>query len=74
MKFLAKFIMSLFDNFSNVRTTQTTDLRPAESFAGILLVTIAADGYLGKDEMQSFMLALYKMKLFQRNMLYLQEL
>ena len=57
--------MGLFDDFSNVRTSQTTDLSPAEAFAGILLVAIAADGCLGREESQSFMLTLYKMKLFQ---------
>ena len=57
--------MGLFDNFSNVRTSQATDLSPAEAFAGIMLATIAADGCLGREESQSFMLTLYKMKLFQ---------
>ncbi|MGF1588923.1 MAG: tellurite resistance TerB family protein [Pleurocapsa sp.] len=57
--------MGLFDEFSNVRTSQTTDLSPAEAFAGILLVAIAADGCLEREELQSFMLTLYKMKLFQ---------
>ncbi|WP_319419933.1 tellurite resistance TerB family protein [Pleurocapsa sp. FMAR1] len=57
--------MSLFDNFSNVRTGKTTDLSPAESFAGIMLATIAADGYLAREETQSLMSTLYRMKLFQ---------
>lgn len=57
--------MSLFDNFSNVRTAKTTDLSPAESFAGIMLATIAADGYLANEETQNLITTLYRMKLFQ---------
>ena len=57
--------MGLFDNFSNVRTTKTTDLSPAESFAGIMLATIAADGYLANEETQTLITTLYRMQLFQ---------
>ena len=57
--------MGLFDNFSNVRTTKTTDLSPAESFAGIMLATIAADGYLANEETQNLITTLYRMQLFQ---------
>ncbi|AFZ37822.1 hypothetical protein Sta7437_4353 [Stanieria cyanosphaera PCC 7437] len=57
--------MGLFDNFSSVRTKSNTDLSPAESFAGIMLATIAADGYLANEEIQSLVATLYRMKLFQ---------
>lgn len=33
--------MGLFDGFSSVRTQKTTDLSPAESFAGIMLATLS---------------------------------
>jgi len=35
--------MSLFDGFSSLRTQKGTDLSPAESFAEIVVATIAAD-------------------------------
>ena len=57
--------MGLFDAFSNVRTQKTTDLSPAESFAGVMLATIAADGYLANEEVQTLVTTLNKMKLFQ---------
>lgn len=57
--------MGLFDNFSNVRTAKTTDLSPAESFAGIMLATIAADGYIANEEIQHLVATLYRMQLFQ---------
>lgn len=57
--------MSLFDNFSSVRTTNSTDLSPAESFAGVMLATIAADGYLAREEISSLINTLHQMKLFQ---------
>ncbi|HEY9771449.1 MAG TPA: tellurite resistance TerB family protein [Coleofasciculaceae cyanobacterium] len=57
--------MGLFDEFSSVRTARTTDLSPAESFAGIMLATIAADGYLADEEIRNLISTLYRMKLFQ---------
>ena len=57
--------MGLFDNFSNVRTANNTDFSPAESFAGIMLATIAADGYLAREEINSLINTLHQMKLFQ---------
>lgn len=57
--------MGSFDNFSNVRTTQTADLNPAESFAGIMLATIAGNGYLAESEIQQLVATLYRMQLFQ---------
>ena len=57
--------MGLFDNFSNVRTTNNTDLSPAESFAGVMLATIAADEYLAREEINSLVTTLHQMKLFQ---------
>ena len=57
--------MGLFDNFSNVRTAKTTDLSPAESFAGVMLTTIAADGYIANEEIQNLVATLNRMKLFQ---------
>ena len=57
--------MGLFDNFSSVRTANNTDLSPAESFAGIMIATIAADGYLAREEINSLVNNLHRMKLFQ---------
>ena len=57
--------MGLFDNFSSVRTANNTDLSPAESFAGVMLATIAADGYLAREEISSLVTTLHQMKLFQ---------
>ena len=57
--------MGLFDNFSSVRTTNSTDLSPAESFAGVMLATIAADGYLAREESNGLVTTLHQMKLFQ---------
>ena len=57
--------MGLFDGFSNVRTQKTTNLSPAESVAGIMLATIASDGYLASEEVQTLGTNLHKMKLFQ---------
>ncbi|MEM7756871.1 MAG: tellurite resistance TerB family protein [Cyanobacteria bacterium P01_A01_bin.40] len=64
-KIFDKYIMGLFDNFSNVKTAKTTELSPAESFAGIMLAIIAADGYLANEETQNLITTLYRMKLFQ---------
>ncbi|MGL5944308.1 MAG: tellurite resistance TerB family protein [Waterburya sp.] len=57
--------MGLFDEFSSVRNAKTADLSPAESFAGIMLATIAADGYLASEETQNLISILFRMKLFQ---------
>lgn len=57
--------MGLFDNFSSVRTASSTDFSPAESFAGVMLATIAADGYLAREEINSLVTTLHQMKLFQ---------
>lgn len=57
--------MGLFDGFSSVRTQKGSDLSPAESFAGIILATIAADGYIADEEVQNLVATLYRMQLFQ---------
>ncbi len=57
--------MGLFDGFSSVRTQKGSDFSPAESFAGIILATIAADGYIADEEVQNLVATLYRMQLFQ---------
>jgi hypothetical protein len=58
--------MGLFDQvFDDKQTTaDRTSLSPAEAFASIALVAIAADGYLADQEGEDMSLLLSRMKLF----------
>ena len=57
--------MGLFDGlFGGLETA--TRLSPQESFAGILLGASACDGYIADDEVQGLVVALLRMKLFER--------
>jgi hypothetical protein len=58
--------MGLFDSVFETETHQTTAmLSPAEAFAGIALIAIAADGYLSEQEGQDMTLTLSRMHLFR---------
>jgi hypothetical protein len=61
--------MGLFDQmFDNApASTSNVDLSPAEAFASIALVAIAADGYLADQEGEDMSLLLSRMKLFSNH-------
>ena len=51
--------MGLFGNrLSGLSSRQETTLSPAEAFAAIALVAIAADGYLANEEVNSLTVTL----------------
>ncbi len=58
--------MGLFDQAFDDKTSSPTGnpLNPAEAFASIALVAIAADGYLADQEGEDMSLLLSRMKLF----------
>ena len=57
--------MGIFDAlFSGLDSK--TKLSPQESFAGVLLAASACDGHISEDEFNQLVVALFRMKLFQR--------
>lgn len=57
--------MGIFDTlFSGMETR--TKLTPQESFAGILLAASACDGHIAEEEFNQILVAILRMKLFQR--------
>lgn len=59
--------MGLFDSFrkaGNLQQNQIT-LGPAEAFAAIMLIVVAADGYLSDEELSLLNTVLSRMKLFR---------
>ncbi|OCQ92891.1 Tellurite resistance protein TerB [Nostoc sp. MBR 210] len=56
--------MGLFDKLS-IRTQNNVTLSPAEAFAAITLASVAADGYLTDEEVQTMMASLSRMHLFR---------
>ncbi len=57
--------MGIFDAlFGGIESR--TKLSPQESFAGILLAASACDGHISDDESHQLLIALFRMKLFQR--------
>lgn len=58
--------MGLFDGVSEADQVATmTELSPAEAFAAVCLVAIAADGYLSEQESQEMTQMLCRMQLFR---------
>lgn len=57
--------MGLFDKLVGGQSSQNVTLSPQEAFAGIMLVTVAADGHISDDEAQSFVTISNRMRLFQ---------
>lgn len=58
--------MGLFDNVFNAeKGTTDTQLTPAEAFATVALVAIAADGYLSDQEGRDMTMTLARMQLFR---------
>jgi tellurite resistance protein len=58
--------MGFFDAFRNKTTQkQTLTLGPAEGFAAVMLLVVAADGYLADDEARLLNITLQRMKLFR---------
>lgn len=57
--------MGLFDNVFNAEQSKTNaELTPAEAFAAVALVAIAADGYLAEQESRDMTMMLSRMQLF----------
>lgn len=57
--------MGLFDRIGGLNEPSEVTLGPAEAFAAIALLAIAADGYAADTEVQCLMTSLYRMKLFR---------
>lgn len=57
--------MGLFDKISRNRQQSQTTLGPAEAFAAIALIAVAADGYAADSEVQAIMTTLSRMHLFR---------
>lgn len=57
--------MGRFDKLSSGRQQNQTTLGPAEAFAAIALIAVAADGYAADAELQSIITSLSRMQLFR---------
>jgi len=57
--------MGLFDRVSGGRKQSNMTLSPAEAFAAIALLAVAADGYLADEEGQVLSTTLSRMQLFR---------
>jgi uncharacterized tellurite resistance protein B-like protein len=57
--------MGLFDRMFSTQTQVQELLSPAEAYAAITLVAIAADGYLSDEELEGFTANLNRMQLFK---------
>jgi uncharacterized tellurite resistance protein B-like protein len=57
--------MGLFDKLTNRTQQSQTTLGPAEAFAAITLIAVAADGYAADSELQAISTILSRMQLFR---------
>jgi tellurite resistance protein len=57
--------MGLFDKISQTRQQSEVTLGPAEAFAAIALIAVAADGYINDSESQVLSMTLSRMQLFR---------
>jgi tellurite resistance protein len=57
--------MGLFDRMGGLRQQTEIALGPADSFAAIAYLAIAADGYAAATEIQGLMTSLYRMQLYR---------
>jgi uncharacterized tellurite resistance protein B-like protein len=57
--------MGLFDKISHSRQQGEVTLGPAEAFAAIALIAVAADGYINDSESQVLSMTLSRMQLFR---------
>ena len=57
--------MGLFDKLTGGRRQAETALGPAESFAAIALIAVAADGYITDSEAQAISTTLSRMQMFR---------
>ncbi|MGF1486333.1 MAG: tellurite resistance TerB family protein [Prochloraceae cyanobacterium] len=57
--------MGLFDRLSQLRPQPEDNLDPAESFTGLMIAAIAADGQISEEEARLVAATLSRMKLFQ---------
>lgn len=57
--------MGLFDKLTGLRRETDVTLGPAEAFAAIALIAVAADGYITESEAQAITTDLSRMQLFR---------
>ncbi|WP_377480752.1 MAG: tellurite resistance TerB family protein [Microcoleus anatoxicus] len=57
--------MGLFDKVAQTRQQSEVTLGPAEAFAAIALIAVAADGYINDNESQVLSMTLSRMQLFR---------
>ncbi|MEZ2227777.1 MULTISPECIES: tellurite resistance TerB family protein [unclassified Microcoleus] len=57
--------MGLFDKIAQTRQHSEVTLGPAEAFAAIALIAVAADGYINDNESQVLSITLSRMQLFR---------
>ncbi len=57
--------MGLFDKIAQTRQHSEVTLGPAEAFAAIALIAVAADGYINDNESQVLSMTLSRMQLFR---------
>lgn len=58
--------MGLFDNFRQAgQVEQQVTLGPAEAFASVMLIVVAADGYLAEDEITLLNTVLGRMRMYR---------
>lgn len=57
--------MGLFDKIAQTRQHSEVTLGPAEAFAAIALIAVAADGYINENESQVLSMTLSRMQLFR---------
>jgi tellurite resistance protein len=56
--------MGLFDKVKGVKEAETVKLTKEESFAGIVLAAVAADGVITEEEAQGLVISLVRMKTY----------
>lgn len=57
--------MGLFDKLTSGRKASQTTLGPAEAFAAVTLIAVAADGYCTESEVRALSTTLSRMQLFR---------
>ncbi len=57
--------MGLFDRIAGIRREKEITLGPAEAFAAIALIAVAADGYITDNEAQAISTVLSRMQMFR---------
>lgn len=58
--------MGLFDKVFGSKESRPTEIPPEESIAGVMLATIGADGHISESEVDGFMAAVNRLKVYRQ--------